>query len=252
MIQRFPVRTPTLPPATHTNCYVLDGVTVVEPASPYADEQARLEEWLGQFPLERILLTHHHMDHIGGVERVREKWDLPVISHPWTADNVPFPVDSTLDEGDDLHGWDVFFTPGHAPGHLCFVKQGHLVCGDMVASEGTIILDPPEGDLGLYLDSLERLRELPVEVMYPAHGAPITDPIAKLNEYITHRNKRTDQIRSALRQGALTPLEIVEIVYGDTIPRFVYPLAARQAVCHLQWLEARGEVAVEGDTWRPL
>ena len=249
-VQILPVRTPTLPPATHTNCYVLDGVSVVEPASPFPDEQERLEAWLSGFPLERILLTHHHLDHVGAVQRVRERFGLPVVAHPWTAANVPFPVDEVLDEGDTLHGWEVWFTPGHAPGHLCFQRDGHVICGDMVASEGTIVLDPPEGDLAQYLASLERLEQLGPTTLYPAHGGPIADGPGKLRQYIDHRNARTDQIRAALAEGLGDAMQIVEFVYGDTIPRFVYPLAARQAVCHLQWLEGRGEVRLEGDTWR--
>ncbi|MCP4805032.1 MAG: MBL fold metallo-hydrolase [Proteobacteria bacterium] len=248
MIRRLPVRTPTLPPATHTNCYVLDGVTVVDPASPFRDEQDRLVADLDGLPLERIVLTHHHLDHVGGASDLARRRSLPIYAHAVTQALCPdIEFAGTLDEGDTLHGWDVLFTPGHAPGHVCFRKQDQLVVGDMVASEGTIVLEPNEGSLRDYLASLERLLDLGEHTVHPAHGEPIRE--TKFRDYITHRHARTDQIRAALRQ-VNTPLEIVELVYADTIPRFVYPLAARQVVCHLTWLSEEGEATRDGDHWR--
>lgn len=250
MIDRFPVRTPTLPPATHTNCYVLDGVTVVDPASPYADEQERLAQALERFELQRIVLTHHHPDHVGGAADLARRRGLPVLAHPVTQSLCPdIPFAGALDDGDDVDGWQVLFTPGHAPGHVCFRRGEDLIVGDMVASEGTIVLEPHEGSLSDYLASLERLRSLGQHTVHPAHGAPIPDGVGKLTEYIDHRNARTVQIRAALAHTD-EPLGIVERVYGETIPRFVYPLAARQVICHLTWLVEQGEAVRDGDSWR--
>ncbi len=261
----LPVRTPTLPPATHTNVYLLGDqvLTVVDPASPYPDEQARLLAHLQGLSgrVERVLLTHHHWDHVGGAQALATALDVPVAAHPRTAELLAGEVDvqELLRDGDrvetDRGGWTCLFTPGHASGHLCLQHDdGHaVVAGDMVAGEGTIVLDPPEGDLALYLASLARLRTLDAGVLLPAHGPPLTDPAAILDHYIRHRNGRTDQLREALRAlNAATPLELAGRIYTELPPVFL-GLAARQVLCHLQYLAARGEVcSSDGETWEVL
>ncbi|MCB9764171.1 MAG: MBL fold metallo-hydrolase [Alphaproteobacteria bacterium] len=261
-----PVRTPTLPPATHTNAYVLGRrrLTIIDPASPWPDEQARLAEALQALvdegaAVERILLTHHHVDHIGGVNALRARFDAPVVAHPRTVELLQrsIAVDETLVDGDrvetDVEAWVALHTPGHASGHLCLHQPGcgAIVAGDMVAGEGTIVLEPPEGDLAQYLAQLDRLRSLGPSVLFPAHGPALRDPARVLTEYIDHRHHRTAQLRAALAaHGPATPLALVPHIYGDTIPRFVHPLAARQVHCHLVWLADRGEVrSLEGDRW---
>jgi glyoxylase-like metal-dependent hydrolase (beta-lactamase superfamily II) len=181
-----PVRTPTLPPATHTNAWVLGrgDLTVFDPASPWDDEQARLAAALkGRIAqgerVERIVLTHHHDDHVGGAEALRKALgDVPVAAHPVTASLVAgrIRVDETIDDDAVLCCGGVelraLFTPGHAPGHLAFVEAttGVTVAGDLVAGIGTILIAPDDGDLGQYLDSLDRLRASGAKVLLPAHG----------------------------------------------------------------------------------
>ena len=155
------VRTPTLPPATHTNCYRL-GDCVIDPASPYPEEQERLRRWAG--PIRRVLLTHHHHDHIGGVEELVATTGAAVWAH---ADaQVPFRVDHRVADGDRVDtGAGVLIalhTPGHADGHLAWQLEGtgDVIAGDLVAGEGTIVLLPPEGNLAVYLASLARVRGL--------------------------------------------------------------------------------------------
>ncbi len=260
-----PVRTPTLPPATHTNTWILGagsgsrspgsrGVTVIDPASPWSDEQERLHGFLDDVEVERIVLTHHHHDHTGGAAALREATGAPVLAHAETAARVPLDVDGLLKAGNVLEvqgaEWRVMFTPGHAPGHVCLVREDPdgriIVAGDMIAGVGTIVLAPPEGDLALYLDSLERLAALGPSVLLPAHGPAIPDGVAYLRHYRDHRNMRTRQIVAALAGGAASPMEIVPRIYPD-IPTAVHPLAASQIRCHLSWLQAAGRVTWSGE-----
>ncbi len=246
-----PVRSPTLPPATHTNAWLLGDrrVVVVDPAGAWSEERQRLADALSGLTVAAIFLTHHHHDHIGGAEDLRSRTGAPILAHSHTAAQVDFTVDQILDEGDvvrtDAGEWLVLHTPGHARGHLCLHGPGgHLVAGDMVAGEGTIVLDPPEGDLSDYLASLDRLRALGCTALLPAHGPELTDPFALLSHYIDHRHGRTRQVRDALRAVGrpAEPMALVPIIYPD-IPAFIHPIAARQVLCHLQWLQATGAVS---------
>lgn len=248
-----PLRTPTLPPATHTNCVVLgdaDRCVVVDPASPYADEQERLAAWLGErgANVEAIWLTHHHFDHVGGAVALKAAVDAPICAHPATAERLDFAVDQALYDGDltDFEGLaiEALHTPGHARGHLAFRATGSrlVVAGDLVAGQGTIVIDPPEGDMADYLVTLARLIQQGVGAIVPAHGPLIDDGEAKLLEYIAHRQAREEQVAEALRgRGEARALDLVPGVYPE-VPPFFHPLAARQVLAHLLKLEAEGRV----------
>jgi endoribonuclease LACTB2 len=267
-----PVRTPTLPPATHTNCYIVGtgAMSVIDPASPDPTEQARLalalKKRLDQGEtLERILLTHHHGDHVSGVEALRrfctaQGLSVPVCAHPVTASLLSgsIAVDSFIHDDDELLCGDLtlraHFTPGHAPGHLIFQNTADrsIIAGDMVAGIGTIVLEPHEGDLGLYLASLARMRALKPSVLLPAHGPALEQADAILAFYIAHRHQRTDQIRQALAGlGEATSMDIAPIVYHD-IPPEIHPLAALQIITHLRWMKQHGMVTDNGHEkhWR--
>ena len=186
-VEVFPVRTPTLPPATHTNSYALGEreVVLVEPATPYAEEIAAFVEWARDLKAQgrrliALFLTHHHIDHVGGAETLARELELPLWAHALTAERLrDLEIARRLDEGESIvldgptpQRWEVLFTPGHAPGHLCLFERTleQLVVGDMLASEGTILIEPGDGDMRRYLSELERLAGLDAKTALPAHG----------------------------------------------------------------------------------
>ena len=252
------LRTPTLPPATHTNCWLVDiggGVAVVDPGSPYPEEEDRLDAVLAVLaregrPAREVWLTHHHGDHAGGVPRLAER-GLPVRAHPLTASRVPSAARAApLSDGELLHGrWRALHTPGHAPGHVAFLDErtGALLAGDMVSTLSTVVIDPPEGDMGLYLRQLERLRDSGARTLYPAHGPPAPSASAKLEEYLAHRRARTEKVAGALSPGG-TLAEVTRAAYDDT-PAALLPVAERSCLATLLMLEGEGRAARRGDRW---
>jgi endoribonuclease LACTB2 len=254
-IRVLALRTPTLPPAAHTNTYVVGPdagpCVVVDPGSPYPDQQAILVEALDKVDIAAVLLTHHHGDHIGGAEAFAQARNVPIAAHHRTIERLAgvVPIGRELRDGDAIEA-DIacVYTPGHADGHLVFERDGVQIAGDMVAGVGTILIDPSEGDMADYLASLALMLSRAPKTLLPAHGPAITDAAGKLREYIAHRTMREDRVVAALRDnGALG--ELLSVVYADT-PRMLWPLAERSLRAHLDKLvkERRAE-EVESGRW---
>src|SRR5215468_12104143 len=213
-IRVLALRTPTLPPAAHTNIYLVGPdagpVAVIDPGSPYPDQQAILDRVLASAPPCVVLLTHHHGDHVGGAAALAERWSVPIAAHPATARRLAGRVAVThhLEDGDTAYGATAIFTPGHAEGHLCYAVGGATIAGDMVAGVGTILIDASEGDMAVYLASLERLLARPPMMLLPAHGPALVDGHGKLSEYLAHRRMRESLVVAALRD---TPRTLAEL-----------------------------------------
>jgi ribonuclease/clavin/mitogillin len=264
-LQLFPARTPTLLPATHTNSYALGGrdVVLIEPATPYADEQRAWIEWARALEsqgrkLVAIVATHHHEDHVGGLDVLAGELGVPVWAHDATVDRLAPATrarvtrrlvddDVFVLEGPRDESWRVLHTPGHAPGHVCLFEERTrtVVVGDMVASVGTILIAPGDGDMQVYLEQLERLAQLDASVALPAHGDPIDEPTVLFHKYIAHRLAREAKVLEAVRSAGATGGDAASLVpeaYADT-PMHLWPIAKLSLEMHLEKLEREGRIA---------
>src|SRR5947209_5576601 len=250
---------PSIMTGPGTNTIVLgsgsEGATVIDPAvddAAYLD--AIVQEGTKRGGIRRILLTHGHRDHSSGAAALRDRLRVPIyafsrqgvpVADEEVADGTTFPA------GDDT--LRAIHTPGHRFDHLCYFLEGlgTLFAGDIVAGVGTVVIIPPEGDMQDYLDSLKRLQEMDIAEIVPAHGPTITDPRAKLSEYIAHRMEREQQVIGALEvlpRGATIP-QIVQQVYTDVDPR-LHSVAQWSVEAHLLKLEREGLAErLENDAW---
>ena len=259
----FPLKTETLPPATHTNCFIVgrEKFIVIDAAAKDNAEQQKLFEWIDSFAergfvCSAIIVSHLHQDHFGGEtvlqSYLREKfgWQIPISAHLLTAESLRgkveierFITDNEIFELKDEHGkafaLKALHTPGHARGHLCFYDEdfGFLLSSDNVVGTGSILIAPPEGNMRDYLDSLKRMKNLPnLRFLCGSHGSAIFDAKEKIESYIAHRLDRERKILDAIKNGAKTPREIVEKVYQDVSPE-LWQLAEKSVEAHLEKIE---------------
>lgn len=263
-VRLLPVETQTLPPSTHTNVYILGGqeLWVVDPGCDGGEELALLFDALdrlvaGGAEVSAVVLTHHHRDHVAGAEAVVQRYGCAVWAHRETARRVEdVEVDRHIEDGERIAlseraGDEVVFfhTPGHAPGHLALLHRGTgaMLVGDLVVSEGTILIDPVDGDMGRYLASLELIRREEPRRLLPAHGMPIEDVQGHIGSYLAHRRERERAVLGALRRAGekVEPADLVAWVYEDVAPE-VWPLAARSLEAHLVHLVEQELAGSEG------
>jgi glyoxylase-like metal-dependent hydrolase (beta-lactamase superfamily II) len=179
-----------------------------------------------------IALTHDHQDHVEGVEALRERIGaVPVAA-------ARHPADVALADGDGFGPLRAVAIPGHADDHLAFVAGRAAFTGDAVLGEGSVFVT---GRLREYLEALERLRAMHLDVLFPGHGPPVEDPDAKLTEYLEHRLERERKLLAALDAGLRTRDELLDAAWPDAPP------ALRQAAgvtldAHLGKLREEGRL----------
>jgi glyoxylase-like metal-dependent hydrolase (beta-lactamase superfamily II) len=188
-----------------------------------------------------VLLTHSHADHSAGVERLGAPLRWGAVSSidetNWRPDHDRRPAN------DAPAGFEVLPTPGHAADHAAFVWGDTCFCGDIILGEGSTIVPPAAfgGSLGDYLESLDRLRDLDASLFAPGHGEWITDPAAKIAEYVSHRAERERKLIAALDSGERSRAALLAAAWAD-VPEGLRPAAAMAMQAHLEKLEADGRV----------
>lgn len=243
-VRRFPVPTTTSAPTGTTNAYLV-GDLLVDPAARTDALDAAAED------ANHVAVTHTHPDHVGSVAEYagsRTVWALAGHEERFEEATGVEP-DATFSEGDRLAGLTVLETPGHAPDHVALSTGEAAICGDLATAEGSVLVGGEGADMAAYLDSLDRLRDLDLRVLYPGHGEPIDAPEHRLEGLIEHRLERERRVLRAVEAGNSSLEGIRDAAYEKDLSG-VEELAALAVEAHLEKLAAEGELAWDGERAR--
>ena len=243
------------------------GVAVIDPGPALPDHIEALKRALDGRRVSHILITHTHNDHSPAAAALKawsgaRTYAAAPAPHAAVqeaavdeAHDHGFVPDVTVRDGDIIAGGDFTLecvaTPGHTAGHMCYalLQEQALFTGDHVMGWSTSVIAPPDGDMGAYMASLEKLIARQVRVLYPTHGSPIAAPDQYLPDLLAHRRMREAQIAAALRRGADTLEVLTAQLYPDIAPA-LRAAAATQILAHLALLERQGRVTRDGVRYR--
>lgn len=245
-IRRVIAPNPSLMTGPGTGSYIVGDpggdLAVIDPGPADDGHLDRLAE-VGAGRIRWVLVTHTHEDHSPGVAGLVQRTGATSVGFAAKDDFVP--------EVEAADGWRLrlgsttlcaLHTPGHASNHVCWhlEEEATLFSGDHIMNGSTVVIAPPDGDMGAYLGQLQRLKGLGLRAIAPGHGRLITDPAAKIDEYISHRLAREAQVAGALHEGGgITVDAIVGRLYAD-VPAALHPVARFSVWAHLRKLGAEG------------
>ena len=251
---------------TGTQTYLAgdDELVVVDPGPDLPEHVAAILAAIGGRKVVAITCTHTHRDHSPASRALAAATGAPIVGCAALAlesvgprgdasFDFAYRPDRVLEDGETIEidgdAVTAVATPGHTSNHLCFAYRGALFSGDHVMGWSTTVVVPPDGDMGAYMASLDKLRGRDDRIYYPAHGAAVTRPQQLLRGMIGHRMQRERQILKRLQAGDRTVSEIVASAYPGLDPRLV-PAAGGSVTAHLLDLVRRGMVvAGESETW---
>ncbi|MFU7528764.1 MBL fold metallo-hydrolase [Qipengyuania sp. ASV99] len=258
---------------TGTQTYVVgqqDGpdCAVIDPGPDEAAHLDAIEAAIGNRVVLAIMCTHTHRDHSPAAAPLSARTGAPVVgcaplvlkSNLPRADEAFDPTyapDRVLEDGEAMRGtgWTLtaVATPGHTSNHLCFAleESGALFTGDHVMGWSTSVVIPPDGDMGDYMASLEKLMAREDRVYHSAHGAAIEKPRQLVRGMIGHRRQRENQIVRLMGEQARSATAFIPEMYKGLDPRLI-PAAEMSVTAHLIDLEKRGVAAKEGEIWRTI
>ncbi|MBB5715286.1 MBL fold metallo-hydrolase [Sphingomonas aerophila] len=260
---------PNPSPYTHTGTqsYLIgtEDLAVIDPG-PESDphQQAMLAEIAGR-PVKAILITHHHRDHSPGARALAAATGAPIIgAAPFAPAEAAARADASFDaiyapdrvlaDGESVvgTGWTLtaVATPGHTSNHVAFAlpETGALFSGDHVMGWSTTVVLPPDGDMGQYMASLEKLMGRDDRIYYPGHGDAVEQPRRLVRGMLGHRKHREGQILRLLAGGARPVEALLPDMYASLDPRLL-PAAKGSVLAHLLDLGARGLVGQEDGAW---
>jgi ribonuclease/clavin/mitogillin len=253
-IERVPIAVSTRGATGRTAAYVVgrSDALLVDPAAP----DGRLEAELGR--IAHLAVTHHHPDHVGGVQAYAEAADATVWCRYGReaafTDATGVTPDRTFREGTEIPvdggTVSVHETPGHAPEHVAFAAGGTLLVGDLAVAEGSVVVGAPEGDMRSYLTSLRRVRAMAPERLSPGHGPVVEDPPSVCERLLRHRLGREARVLAAVETGNRDVAEILDVAYGKDLTG-VRDLAGMTVRAHLDKLHYEGRIEWDGSRADP-
>jgi glyoxylase-like metal-dependent hydrolase (beta-lactamase superfamily II) len=230
-----------------TNTYVVErgSVYVIDPGPAERSHLDRVRSAVtAEGGIAGILLTHSHADHSAGAPLLEAPLLFGEVGGGDEASGEAGAgpgAGSVAVAGERVGPFDVLPTPGHAPDHVCFLVGDVAFCGDLVLGRGSTFVPPAGGSLTAYLESLERLRAAAPRLLCPGHGPYVTEPSAKLDEYVEHRMMRERRLVAELDRGERSRSRLLEVVWDD-VPGELRPAAAIVMQAHLEKLAAEGRL----------
>lgn len=251
LVRRIVAPNPSMMTGPGTNTYLvgIDEIVVVDPG-PDIESHLDAIAGCGGDRIRWIVCTHTHEDHAPGVAGLKARTGAEVLAFD-ARDGLE--IDRPMAHGDIIEATEFVLravhTPGHASNHLCFVLEPErmLFSGDHIMEGSTVVIAPPDGDMGAYLRSLDALSALRprLKSIAPGHGHLITTPAAKIEEYRTHRLAREEQVLGALERHGTTTIEaVVKELYAD-VPEELHVMAGFSVWAHLRKLVDDGQAAGE-------